>query len=118
MYSYRHLELLYRGPVSVVRLRNHRSYYGKEIAELTCEWNSVADLADCQTLFVDCSHVHRLNSEMLCKLILLHRRLKHKKGKLILCGLYPEVRGLLRWTKLDRLFEIKEDKGQEAALLA
>jgi len=116
--SYRHLELLGRGPILVVHLLNHRPYYDNDIAELTREWNSIADREDCQTLFLDCSHIHRLTSEMLSKLILLHRRLKHKEGRLILCGLCPEVQELLRWTKLNQLFEIKEDDPREVAALA
>ncbi len=117
MSSYRHLELVSEGTVSRVRLMNHRPCYGKEIAELMREWNSVADRADCQTLSVDCSHVRFVSSEILSKLILLHRRLNHKDGRLVLCGLCPEVRELLRWTKLDQLFEIEEDAGQEVAAI-
>jgi len=115
MPKYRHLELLSRGPVSRVRLLNHRPFCPEDVAELTCEWNCVADRADCQVLFVDCSNIQRLNSEMLSKLILLQRRLKHKEGKLILHGMRPEVRELLRWTKLDRVLEIKEDERPEIA---
>ena len=117
MPKYRHLELLSVGPASRVRLLNHRSYCAEEVTELTSEWNAVADHADCQALFVDCSNLQLLNSEMLSKLIVLHRRLKHKEGKLILCGLCPEVREVLSWTKLDQLFEIKEDEAQEVAAL-
>ena len=45
MASCRHLELLSRGPVSVVRLRNPEYFTDDEVAELTREWNSVADRA-------------------------------------------------------------------------
>jgi anti-anti-sigma factor len=118
MPTYRHLELLSRGPVSRVRLLNHRTFCAQEVAELTSEWNSVVDRADCQTLFLDCSTVQFMGSEMLSKLILLQRRLKQKEGKLILCGLRPEVWDVLSWTKLDRFFEIKEDEGQVVAMSA
>ena len=118
MPEYRHLELLSRGPVSVVRLLNHRPFCEEEVAELVAEWNSVADRADCRTLFVDCSNVQLLSSEMLGKLILLRRRLKRKEGKLVLCGLRSEVREVLRWTKLDRIFEIEEDEELDIAALA
>ena len=113
MTKYQHLEVLDRGPVSRVRLLNHRRVFADEVAELTSEWNSVADCADCQTLFMDCSNVQLLGSETLGKLILLQRRLKQKAGKLILCGLCPEVREVLSRTKLDQLFEIREDQGRE-----
>lgn len=110
MSSYRHLELLTRGPVSVVRLLNHRSLLDEEVAELVIEWNSIADDADCQTLLLDFSDVEMLNSEMLSRLILLQRRLNQKEAHLMLSNLRPEVREVLRWTKLDRIFEIQEDE--------
>jgi anti-anti-sigma factor len=119
MPKYRHLELLSCGPVSRVRLLSPSPLCDdEEVAELTSEWNCVADRADCQALCVDCSHVQLLSSEILSKLILLHRRLKRKGGKLILCGLGPQVREVLSWTKLDQFFEIKENKGQEVPVLA
>ena len=118
MPNYRHLELLSDGPVSRVRLLNHGRFCAENVAELTDEWNSVADCADCRTLFVDCSNVDVLGSEMLSKLVLLQRRLKLKKGKLILGGIRHELREVLNWTKLDRFFEIHEGTEREFVTLA
>ncbi len=103
MPEYQYLELLNRGPVSRVRLLNHGPGGDEEVAALTSELNSVAGGADCQTLFVDCSNYRLLSSEVLGKLIVLRRRLK-KKVAMVLCGLRPEVRGIIQWIKLDRLF--------------
>jgi len=114
MVAYNHLELLSRGPVSVVRLLNHKLRFQEEVDELAAEWSVVADCPDCRTLVVDCSRCPVLRSEMLSKLISLERRLKRKEGKLVLCGMRCEARQLLRWTKLDRLFEVKEDTVHEA----
>ena len=108
--NYRHLELLDSGPASRVRLLNHMSYSDEEAAELINEWNSVADRADCRTLFVDCSRIRILNSALLNHLVLLRRRLKRKEAKLVLCGVNAETREVLGWTKLDRFFEIEEDQ--------
>jgi anti-anti-sigma regulatory factor len=47
---------------------------------------------------------------MLSKLILLERRLKRRGIRLVLSDLRDEVRRVLRWTKLDRLFEINGDE--------
>lgn len=110
MPKYRHLELLCSESVSRVRLLDQwPAYHEQEIRELVAELNSVVDATDCRTLFVDCSNVKVLSSEMLSKLILLQRRLKQKEGKLILCGIRGEVREVLSWTKLDKFFEIQED---------
>ena len=54
-------------------------------------------------------------SATLGKLIVLQRRLKKKEAKLVLFGLSPGVREVLKWTKLDRFFEIKDDEPREAA---
>jgi anti-anti-sigma factor len=116
--KYRQIELLSLGPVSRLRLLNHRPFCDEEIAELTSEWNSLADRADCRTLFVDCSNLRILPSDLLGKLILLHRRLKHKEGGLVLCGLRPEVRKVFGWTKLDQFLEIEEDESQKVAASA
>ena len=113
-----HFELLSRGPVSRVRLLDHRPFCQEKVAELTSEWNSVADRADCRALVVDCSNVKLLSSEMLSKLILLQRRLTRKNARLVLAGLRAEVREVLSWTKLDRFFEIKKDEEQEAVACA
>ena len=79
MCKYCHLELLSRGPVSKVRLLNHRPFCVDKVTELTGEWNSVADRADCRSLIVDCSNVHLMSSELLSKLILLQRRLAKRR---------------------------------------
>ncbi|MGA2254692.1 MAG: STAS domain-containing protein [Thermoguttaceae bacterium] len=113
-----HLEVLSRGPLSRVRLLTDRPFDAETFAELTAEWNSVADRVDCLALLVDCSKVQFLSSEILSRLVLLQRRLKQKKAKLVLSGLRAEVREVLNWTKLDRFFEIKEDEKLEAAVLA
>ena len=101
----------------MVRLRNPKYFTDDEVAELTREWNSVADRADCRTLVMDCSNIQLLSSSMLSRLIVLQRRLKQKGGTLILRGLRSEVRRILMWTKLDRLIEIQEDKREESAAL-
>jgi anti-anti-sigma factor len=114
MPEYRHLEVLSLGPVSRVRILNHRRFYDEEeVAELTNEWNSITDRTDCHAFFVDCSDVQFPSSEMLSRLILLDRRLKQKERELMLCGLSPEFGAVLRRTKLDQLITIKEDEGQE-----
>ena len=117
MSGYRYLELLSSGPVSVVRLLNHRPFYDPGINELVAEWNAVADLAACHTLLVDCSNVEIASSEMLAKLISLQRRLKRKAGRLVLCGMRAGLRKVLTRTHLDQLLEIQDAPEEESARL-
>ena len=101
-----HFDLLCRGPHAMVSLVNRRPVHLKEeIERLAREWDCIADRVDCHTLLVDCSKVELMSSAMLSKLIVLQRRLKQKEIRLTLFGLRPEVREVLRWTKLDRFFD-------------
>ena len=118
MSSYRHLELLSRGPVSRVRLLDQRPLGAERGSQLASEWNAVAERADCRTLVVDCSNVKLLSSAMLSKLLLLQRRLNLRDTRLVLAGLRAEVREVLRWTRLDRFLEIREDGELEPAAVA
>ncbi len=77
-------------------------------ARLTRARNSAVERADCRAVFVDCSQVQLLSSDMLSKLLLLQGRLKQREAKLVLSGLRAEVRDVLRWTRLDRFLEIVE----------
>lgn len=114
MSEYRHLELLSGGRMSKVRLLNRSRFCDEVLAELVSEWNSIADHTDCNVLCADCSNVQLISSDLLSKLILLHRRLKLKKARLVLSGLSDEVREVLRWTRLDRFFEINENEREES----
>jgi len=117
MNGYGHLELLCYESVCVVRLPHQRPLCREEVDTLVAEWNFVADRPRCLTLVVDCSQIVVPSSDILSKLIVLRRRLKRKEGKLVLCGLRPQVREALDWTNLDRLFEIQEEAEQKAAML-
>ena len=100
-----------------MRLLDHRPSYAGRIANLPLEWKLVDDRSDCQALFVDCSNVQILRSEMLSTLILLQRRLK-ENARLVLSGLRAGVREVLSWTRIDRFFEIEVDEEQEVTARA
>ncbi len=114
MSKFQNLRWISTGPVSKVRFMDYQPFDGPWLTELTNEWDSLADRADCQTLLVDCSNVELLSSYTLSKLILLQRRLKQKNARLVLTGLGAGVREVLSWTKLDRFFEIDEEAASAA----
>ena len=78
------------------------------VAGLRSNWHFAADPVVGKALYVDCSRVRLLSAEMLSRLISLQGRLKQRRFKLVLSGLRAEVRDVLRWTKIDRFFEIEE----------
>jgi anti-anti-sigma factor len=103
------------GPVSVIRLENCRPSESYPAEDLD-QWMMLADRMTTRTLYVDCSNVEFMSSEMLSRLILLQRRMRQRAGKLVLCHVRDEVRRLLAWTKLDRFFDIAIETETEAVL--
>jgi anti-anti-sigma factor len=97
-----------------VCLLNHLFLHQDQVVGLAAEWNSIADRADCRVLFVDCSNVEVMSSELLSGLIVLQRRLKRKHSKLVLSGIRREVREIFRWTRLDHYFQINGDAEQKS----
>jgi len=63
---------------------------------------------------LDLSRLDLLGSLYLARLLVLHRRIQHDKGRLILCCLHPMVVEALTFTKLNSIFEVAAD--EEAAL--
>ena len=68
---------------------------------------AVNDGSECKAIFVNCSKIRVLSSEMLGRLLLLQWQMKQKGARLVLSGLRDEVRDVLSWTKLDRFFAIQ-----------
>ncbi|MGA2258153.1 MAG: STAS domain-containing protein [Thermoguttaceae bacterium] len=77
------------------------------ITDSTGELEPVDDRSDGKAILVDCSSVQVLSSEILGKLLLLQWQMKQKGARLVLSGLRAEVREVLCWTKIDRLFAIR-----------
>ena len=94
------------GPISVLRLEDYRPSEVCQGDDLP-QWIALVDRVKTRKLFVDCSNVEFMSSEMLSRLILLQRRMKQRAGGLVLCHVREEVRKLLAWTKLDRYFDIQ-----------
>lgn len=57
-------------------------------------------------LLIDFSGVTRVASSMLAKVVELDRRLKAAGGRLVLCGLDPDVYDLFEVTRLNRIISI------------
>ncbi len=65
-------------------------------------------------IVLDFTNVEYLSSAALGKLITLDKKVKKARGKLRLCSIRPEIYEVFAITKLNKLFDIRED--QEAAL--
>lgn len=66
-------------------------------------------------IVLDFSNVEYLSSAALGKLITLNNKAKSAKGKLRLCGIRPDIYEVFAITKLNTVFDIKEDRDQALA---
>lgn len=60
-------------------------------------------------VFIDFSAVTQVGSALLAQLIDLNNSLRASGGRLVLCGLRPEVRNLFTVTQADQMLTIRED---------
>jgi anti-sigma B factor antagonist len=76
----------------------------------------LADGSEAGKVVLNFRKVEFLSSAVLGRLIKLHKELQSTGGRLILCRIAPAILEVFRITKLDKVFNIKEDTG--AALRA
>jgi anti-sigma B factor antagonist len=108
--SYCHLEVEKNGDLIAVRLGKHRVLDELTVNRISDELLGVADRPDCHRLLLDFSGVAQLSSAMLAKLVRLLRKMKSKGEKLRLCGVNSQLRSVFATTRLDRLFDITDNK--------
>jgi len=110
MLSDSHLEVGKNDGLIVVRLGNHLVLDELTVSEISDELLGVADRPDCHRLLLDFSGVAQLSSAMLALLVRLHRKMEPKGEKLRLCGITAHLRSVFATTRLDRLFDIKDNE--------
>ena len=114
MLSYCDLEVGKNGDLIVVRLGKHPVLDELTVNKINDELLGVADRPDCHRLLLDFSGVACLSSAMLAKLVMLHRKMEPKGEKLRLCGITSHLRSVFATTRLDRLFDITDNKADAA----
>jgi anti-sigma B factor antagonist len=60
-------------------------------------------------LILNFGNVEYMSSAALGKLITLHKKMVTAKGKLVLCGISPQIFEVFAITKLDKIFTIVKD---------
>ena len=115
MAAHSHLEVTDVGDVTVVRLTDRKVVDETNIQELGREVFGLVEDEHRKNLLLNFSAVGFLSSSALGKLITLDKKVKANGGKLKLSNIRPEIYEVFAITKLNKLFEIKDD---EAAALA
>ena len=65
-----------------------------------------------QKIVLDFSNVEYLSSAALGKLITMDKKVKGAKGKLRLCSVRPDIYEVFAITKLNKLFDMRENQEQ------
>ena len=115
MAEYRRLAVNEVGDVTVVHFRDQKILDDLNIQELGQELVSLVEVENRKKLLLNFSSVEFLSSAALGKLITLDKKVKATKGTLKLCNIQPQTYEVFAITKLNRLFDIKEDEADALA---
>lgn len=115
MAGYRRLQVNDVGEVCVVRFRDQKIIEDINIQEWGQELFQLVDAENRQKLLLNFSGVDFLSSAALGKLITLDKKAKARGGILKLCNIRPEIYEVFAITKLNRLFDIKDDESDALA---
>jgi anti-sigma B factor antagonist len=110
MTAYRRLEVNEVGDVTVVRFRDHKIVEDINIQQLGQEMFQLVEVDNRDKLLLNFSAVDFLSSAALGKLITLDKKMKAHGGALKLSNIRPEIYEVFAITKLNRLFDIKDDE--------
>jgi anti-sigma B factor antagonist len=115
MAAFRRLEVNQVGDVTVVRFRDHKIVEDVNIQELGIEMFQLIEVENRDKLLLNFSSVDFLSSAALGKLITLDRKMKAHGGTLKLSNIRPEIYEVFAITRLNRLFDIKDDEADALA---
>ena len=115
MAVHRRLETLEVGDVTVVRFVDRKILDESNIQQLGNELFRLVEEENKSKLLLNFSNVEFLSSGALGKLITLDKKVKAHEGVLKLSNIRPEIYEVFAITRLNKLFDIKDD---EAAALA
>ena len=110
MTAYRRLDVNEVGDVTVVRFRDHKIVEDINIQQLGQDMFHLVEVDNRDKLLLNFSSVDFLSSAALGKLITLDKKMKAHGGVLKLSNIRPEIYEVFAITKLNRLFDIKDDE--------
>lgn len=115
MASNRRLQVSQVGEVTVVRFVDRKILDEANIQELGQELFRLVEEDHRTRLLLNFSSVEFLSSAALGKLITLDKKVKAHKGKLKLSNIRPEIYEVFAITKLNKLFDIRDDEADALA---
>ncbi len=115
MAEYKRLDVSEVGDVTVIRFRDQKIIEDINIQELGRELFELLEVEKRKKLLLNFSSVDFLSSAALGKLITLEKKVKANDGVLKLSNIRPEIYEVFAITKLNRLFDIKDDEADALA---
>jgi anti-sigma B factor antagonist len=115
MLGFRRLDVKEVGDVTVVRFLDQKILEDVNIQELGQELFRLVEVENRRKLLLNFSTVDFLSSAALGKLITLDKKAKKAKSVLKLSNIRPEIYEVFAITKLNRLFDIKDDEADALA---
>ena len=115
MTGYLRLDVNEVGDVTVVRFRDHKIVEDINIQQLGQEMFRLIEVDGRDKLLLNFSSVDFLSSAALGKLITLDKKMKAHGGALKLSNIRPEIYEVFAITKLNRLFDIRDDEADALA---
>jgi anti-sigma B factor antagonist len=115
MTVHRRLEVSEVGEVTVVRFVDRKILDEANIQKLGEELFHLVEVEECKSLLLNFTSVDFLSSAALGKLITLDKKVKAHGGKLKLCNIRPEIYEVFEITKLNKVFDIKDEEAQALA---
>ena len=111
----RRLEVEHIGDVTVVNFVDRKILDEQNIQIIGEQLFSLVDAEQVKKMLLNFRNVEYLSSAALGKLITLDKKVKAQSGKLKFSNIRPEIYEVFAITKLNKLFDIKDD---EAGALA
>jgi anti-sigma B factor antagonist len=115
MSEYRRLDVKEVGDVTVIRFRDHKIVEDLNIQELAQEMFQLVEKDRHEKILLNFSGVDFLSSAALGKLITMDKKVKAAGGTLKLSNIKPEIYEVFAITKLNRLFDIKDEEADALA---
>jgi anti-sigma B factor antagonist len=112
---HRRLDVSTIGDVTVVRFRDRKILDEASIQEMGQELFDLIEEEKKEKLLLNFSAVDFLSSAALGKLITLDKKVKAHGGRLKLSNIRPEIYEVFAITRLNRLFDIKDDEADALA---
>jgi anti-sigma B factor antagonist len=118
MAAQKRLKVTEIGDVTVVQFVDRKILDEANIQELGQELFELIEEQGKKKLLLNFLNVEFLSSAALGKLITLDKKVKTHAGRLKLSNIRPEIYEVFKITKLNKLFDIKEDEAEALAAFA